>query len=231
MYPSYYEFGYGMENAGLALAPVLVTRGVPSAMLSIAAYVLTALALYTIAKRRCINHPWLAWVPVANLWLLGSLSDQYRYVAKGQIKSKRKLLLILKAVSFFLTVSVLALVLTAGVKGFRMASYNIFADRILEELLPILLWIAGIALPLAVASIAFAVVYFMALYDVYSSCDPDNDVLFLVLSILFGNIAKPLLLLLSRQKDLGMPPRREEPVRQPEWEAPAQESWDNKDYL
>ena len=52
MYPSYYEFGYGMENAGLALAPVLVTRGVPSAMLSIAAYVLTALALYTIAKRR-----------------------------------------------------------------------------------------------------------------------------------------------------------------------------------
>ena len=46
--------------------------------LSIAAYVLQALGLYTIAKRRGISNPWLAWVPVAWVWVLGSISDQFR---------------------------------------------------------------------------------------------------------------------------------------------------------
>ena len=62
-------------------------------LLSIAGYVLTALALYTIARRRGLKNPWLAWIPVADCWLLGSLSDQYRYVVKGEHKSKRKILL------------------------------------------------------------------------------------------------------------------------------------------
>ena len=52
---------------------------------SVVTYVLTSLGLYTMAKRRMINHPWLSWVPVANMWILGSLSDQYRYVARGQV--------------------------------------------------------------------------------------------------------------------------------------------------
>ena len=33
-------------------------------LLSIAGYVLTALALYTIARRRGLRNPWLAWIPV-----------------------------------------------------------------------------------------------------------------------------------------------------------------------
>ena len=41
-------------------------------------YVLQSLGLYTIAERRGIRNPWLAWVPVANMWVLGSISDQYQ---------------------------------------------------------------------------------------------------------------------------------------------------------
>ena len=61
--------------------------------LSILAYILQALALYTIAKRRGIRKPWLAWIPFGNSWILGSLSDQYHYVTKRTIKNRRKLLL------------------------------------------------------------------------------------------------------------------------------------------
>jgi hypothetical protein len=32
--------------------------------------------MYTIAKRRQINHPWMAWVPVVDMYLLGCISDQ-----------------------------------------------------------------------------------------------------------------------------------------------------------
>ena len=46
--------------------------------LAIVSYVLLAWGLFTIAKRRGINKPWLAWIPVVNVWMLGCISDQYR---------------------------------------------------------------------------------------------------------------------------------------------------------
>ena len=71
----------------------------------------------------------------------------------------------------------------------------------------------------------------MALYDVYRSMDPSNSVLFLVLSILFG-VTEPFFLFFNRNKDLGMPPRREDPIREPEapvFEAPVREFWEADD--
>lgn len=237
MSPYYYEFTYMLEELGLVLVPALIS-GIPSGLLGIAGYVLTALALYTIAQRRCIDHAWLAWVPVANLWLLGSLSDQYRYVVRGQIKSKRKVLLLLKVICICLTVSVLAMTIAMVAKGYQSAMYGMRGDRILENLMVPLMVTLGISLPLAGVHIALAVVYYMALYDVYTSCDPDNNVLFLVLSILFSRLTKPLFLLLSRNKDLGMPPRKEEIP----WESPPENQfpldpnapvsgWDDLEYL
>ena len=63
--------------------------------IGIASYVLSSLGLYTVAERRKLRHPWLAWIPIGNAWLLGSISDQYQYVAKGKVKNRRKILLAL----------------------------------------------------------------------------------------------------------------------------------------
>lgn len=38
-------------------------------------YVLQSIALFTIAKNRGMKSAWCAWVPLANAWLLGSVSD------------------------------------------------------------------------------------------------------------------------------------------------------------
>ena len=35
-------------------------------------------AFYTVAVRRGLKNAWLAWIPVADAWLVGSISDQYR---------------------------------------------------------------------------------------------------------------------------------------------------------
>ena len=91
---NFYPDPYLMEDVLLSLIPVL-TSAVPSSLLGIATYVLSSMALYTLASRRRIEKAWLSWVPVLNVWIVGSLSDQYRYVVKGQYKSKRKSLLIL----------------------------------------------------------------------------------------------------------------------------------------
>ena len=73
----YYSYSYGSgEEALMGLMSTLMS--IPASIIQIAVYVFTSLALYTIAKRRGINHPWLSWIPVANVWILGSIADQYR---------------------------------------------------------------------------------------------------------------------------------------------------------
>ena len=96
MYTSYYF------DRALSLAARVLTGGVVP-LLSVAIYVFTALALHTMAKRRGIACPWLAWIPVANLWLIGSLSDQYRYLTRGQMKHRRMILPVLEIVTVVLS--------------------------------------------------------------------------------------------------------------------------------
>ena len=229
-----YEFSYMMED-GLGVILSGLASSIPSGLLSIVSYVLTSLALYTLAQRRGINKPWLSWIPVVNVWVLGSLSDQYRYVVRGENKSKRKVLLILNLISAILSGVVLVMVLGAVVELIGGAIYGMSQAALMESVMGLVVSVVGVSLPMVGVAIAKAVVYFMALYDVYTSMDPGNNVLFLVLSILFG-IIKPFFLFFNRNKDLGMPPRRQEP----QWQEPEQPQWqpqdpwenaDNKDYL
>lgn len=202
----HYQFAYAIED-GLALLPGLLSM-IPSGAIHIATYVLTSLALYTMANRRGINHPWLSWVPVLNVWIIGSLSDQYRYVVKGQDRSKRKVLLTLSIISSVITAIMVLLVIAAAAEVLGDAMYGMLDEDTWEDIIGPALGLLGLALPLAGVKIAEVIFRYMALYDVYTSCDPQYNVLFLVLSILFG-ITEPFFLFFSRNKDLGMPPRRE----------------------
>ena len=86
------EVAYIAFWVGLVIAVV-------AGLWALAMYVLKSVGLYTIARRRGLKNPWMAWVPVLNDWLLGSISDQYRYVVKGQIRNRRIVLLMLVIVS------------------------------------------------------------------------------------------------------------------------------------
>lgn len=197
------EYMYAIENT----VENTISFGSVSSLVSVAAYVFSALALYTIAQRRGIRNAWLAWVPVVSVWILGSISDQYRYVVRGEVKSKRKVLLtvnilnaVLSIVAFVRLIVTVVMLITSGGHGFDEMD-------IIRQLLSSL----AFYIPVLILGIVGLVVQIMALYDVYSSCDPANNVLYLVLSIIPGvsQIAKPLFLFLCRDRDDGMPPRRE----------------------
>lgn len=160
---------------------------------SIAAYVLGSLGLYTVAQRRGIRRSWLAWVPVGNMWILGSLSDQYQYIAQGKVKNRRKIILTLAIVLFAVYFLWLFAVIICAVAGGEMGA-------VLAMLLGLLV--------IAVVAIWLAVCEYMAYYDLFKSCEPDNAVLYLVLSILFS-VSLPFFVFACRKKDLGMPPRRQ----------------------
>ena len=188
-------------------------------LLSIAGYVLTALALYTIARRRGLRNPWLAWIPVADSWLLGSLSDQYRYVLKGEHRSKRKILLFFRVLITIMWISLMGLLVNLCFHAVGGAFWGAMSDERMFQILHQAMNLLVLCLPLMGISIAYAVFRYMALYDIYKSLDPENCVLFLVLSILFG-VTEPFFLFFSREKDGGMPPRK-----QPVQDAPSSNDW------
>ena len=172
---------------------------------SVGVYVLQSLSLYAISKRRGIHNPWLSWIPVGNMWILGCISDQYQYVVKGKVKNKRKALLILNILLGLLTAVVF--VLFAALVWIALEDAHTWDDTgavVFFSMIPASLATAGL-------SIALTVVWYIALYDLYCSCEPNNSVLYLVLGILV-NITLPIFLFICRNKDLGMPPRKPEPA-------------------
>lgn len=202
--------GFGAFVFGVLLLIYLFTIG-----LSIATYVLNSLGMYAIAKRRGIHNPWLAWVPVGNVWVLGSISDQYQYVAKGKVRNRRKVLLGLYIAIVAATVLLFVMAFVTGIRiglsegntaAIGAAAGGYFAGAILFYFAMIVL---------ALVQTVFA---YIALYDLYASCEPGNATLYLVLSILF-NITIALFTFICRKKDLGMPPRKQpepaQPVYQP----------------
>lgn len=204
---------HSLEYLGSGLWLILQTLfGMPT-LLAIASYVLTALALYTIARRRGLRNPWLAWIPVANSWLLGSLSDQYRYVVKGEHKSKRIILLFFRILIAIMWISLFGLLIRLCFHAFDSIFWDTMSEERIFQILHQALNLLVVFLPLLGISIAYAVFRYMALYDLYKSLDPGNCVMFLVLSILFG-VTEPFFLFFSRNKDDGMPPRRQ-PVQEP----------------
>ncbi len=167
--------------------------------LALASYILQSLGMYAIAKRRGINRPWLAWVPFGNMWMMGCISDQYRYLTKNQQTQRRRILLLLQ---ILLTVLSVPMLVTAF-----SALGQISATPDLRTLTTLTAGFGLTSFPYSVASIVATVLQYMCLYDLYRSCDPDYGVLFLVLSILISPLI-PFFVFFSRNKDKGLPPRQ-----------------------
>ena len=210
----YYDYGMdAAESIGLASGFLSMFVGFyfliifGSIAISLASYILQSLGYYTIANRRGIKNPWLAWIPFGVTWIIGSISDQYQYVTKGRTKNRRKLLLGLSIgifVFYILWVIVMVMAAIMAETGVGAAFLGLIA-------------IFG-ALGIFAIAIASAILQYMCLYDLYRSCNPENSVLVLILSIVVSWLA-PVLVFACRNKDLGMPPRRR-PNPQPAYTAP-----------
>lgn len=176
-------------------------------VVGILSYVLRSLGVYTIAKRRDIRHPWFAWVPIVDHYLLGCIADQYQYVVKGRIRSRRKVLLgmnIAMAVISMIYVIAYVVIVIQAVSG---ALEGMSEYAMMQEIMAPLMAVSLLSLPMMVLSIVTIVFRYIALYDLYSSCTPQNNVTFLVLSIIFG-VTEPFFIFFNRKKDDGMPPRK-----------------------
>lgn len=165
---------------------------------SVLCYVLYGIGLQTIAKRRGIRNGWMAWLPIVNGWILGSISDQYQYLVKGKIKNRRKYLLFLQIGITVLNAlygasAVVQVLYAVPVGGYLVCRYAV-----------------------AAFSVILAVIEYFAYFDLYRSCKPDRKVVYLILSIVLP-VTLPFFVFSCRELDGGMPPRKQPQIpREPE---------------
>ena len=193
--PYYYDelpiTGMDEEVLATVMAILLGVLGVVL-LFSLVFWIISSLSLHAIAKRRGIRNAWLAWVPVGNEWILGSIADQYQHLIQAKITARRKLLLGLTFGSF--------------VMGVVNSLSGVLTDMMAHTEQELMLWgilsllFSVLALGVNIAALVF---YHMSNYDLYRSCNPKNAVTFLVLGIIFP-VAQPFFYLSCRKKDLGM---------------------------
>ena len=196
-----------------SLKNVAISLNIGSFSVTAAAYILMALGLYAIAKKRDLKNPWLAWIPVADLWLLGCISDQYRYVTKGQERNRRKVMLGL-AIAELATTPVVTVLLGVGVIGLiaTVFSGSLAATGTgIIAMLVVLVLCLLLFLGLAVVSVVLQVHRCCALYDLFCSCESKHKTLYSVLSIVASclgiHLVPAILVFICREKEEGMPPR------------------------
>lgn len=201
----------GMEEAmelGMGYFIVIIAIYLLAIVWSIAAYVLQGLGMYTIAKRRQIRHPWMAWVPVLSTYLLGCVSDQYQHIVNKRTTKRRVVLLV--CMILFLLVYIGFCVSSFGMMFEMIDSPEIMGgyasdEQLMEAVLAPVLSIIGLSFVMTIVVIVLAVFEYVALYDLYASCWPNCKVGFLLLSIFLG-VATPILVFICRKKDEGMVP-------------------------
>ena len=152
-------------------------------------------------------------------------------MVKGKNKNKRKWLLGLNIamwvvyIVFFVFFGIMMFDVVSGAMG------GMSEDQLLAGLMGPMMGMLGSMIPYMGLAIAVMVVRYIAMYDLYTSCNPQNNVLFLVLSIFFS-VTEPFFIFFNRKKDGGMPPRRVQAQPQyippqPSYEPP-QEPWENQ---
>ena len=143
---------------------------------------ISSFGMYRIAKRRNLPCPWLAWIPLINLWTLGSIADQHTFFKQKKRGVLRWFMLVHMAVSALICI---ALWTDGAVSAFFTAD-------------------TGAAVPfLFLLGLAGTGAVFVALARLYASCLPRQSPIFTMLSILFS-IPTPFFMLKCCDKDYLM---------------------------
>lgn len=182
-----------------------------SAVIGIAIYLLESISVYKMAKSAEIKNPWLAFVPVANDWVFGTLAEKYK--KKNGTKSARFgiILPVLEGIVLIETIAltIFTVISVKEITGYALDAVNTSTEMAPEQfmsLIPVII----LYFALMAVAIAYAVVFFIALWRVYYSFDKSNATLYIVLSVIF-TISVPIILFIIRNRKPEFDPHNNMP--------------------
>lgn len=182
-----------------------------SAVIGIAIYLLESISVYKMAKSAEIKNPWLAFIPVANDWVFGTLAEKYK--KKNGTKSARfgMILPVLEGIVLIeaIALTIFTVISVKEITGYALDAVNTSTEMVPEQfmsLIPVII----LYFALMAVAIAYAVVFFIALWRVYSSFDKSNATLYIVLSVIF-TISVPIILFIIRNRKPEFDPHNNMP--------------------
>lgn len=182
-----------------------------SAVIGIAIYLLESISVYKMAKSAQIKNPWLAFIPVANDWVFGTLAEKYK--KKNGTKSARFgiILPVLEGIVLIeaIALTIFTVISIKEITGYALDAVNTSSEMAPEQfmsLIPVII----LYFALMAVAIAYAVVFFIALWRVYSSFDKSNATLYIVLSVIF-TISVPIILFIIRNRKPEFDPHNNVP--------------------
>lgn len=137
-------------------------------VIGIAVYIFHSIGLYRLAKNQGIENAWLAWIPIGNYYIIGTVAKKSNYI-KTKIPRLDMILPICGAVYVALS--------------FVPSIINIFAS--LAGSYASILSMGISSLVISLLGLCFTAFLVFVYYHIYKLYDPNNAVLFTVLSV-FG---------------------------------------------
>ena len=204
------ELGVPDETVSFFLAIFIGTFTI-SLLIGLALYLLESIGVYKMEKSAEIKNPWLAFIPVANGWVFGTLAEKYK--KKNGTKSARFgiILPVLEGIVLIeaIALTIFTVISIKEITGYALDAVNTSSEMAPEQFMSLISVIILYFALMAVA-IAYAVVFFIALWRVYSSFDKPNATLYIVLSVVF-TISVPIILFIIRNRKPEFDPHNNVP--------------------
>ncbi len=204
------ELGVPDETVSFFLAIFIGTFTI-SLLIGLALYLLESIGVYKMAKSAEIKNPWLAFIPVANGWVFGTIAEKYK--KKNGTKSARFgiILPVLEGIVLIeaIALTIFTVISIKEITGYALDAVNTSSEMAPEQfmsLIPVII----LYFALMAVAIAYAVVFFIALWRVYSSFDKPNATLYIVLSVVF-TISVPIILFIIRNRKPEFDPHNNVP--------------------
>lgn len=176
--PNYDGFDYYFSApAGIgfaAIAIIVIFAVLLLLAVAVLSYVFSSIGMYTLAKKRGMKNAFLAFIPVASIYLLGKIADDINVTMNKKSNYGQKLLVTCIPI---IVVSELYSVF-AGVSAYVVSEFSRLPIYILMVILLV-------CLVVVVLGVFFLVYMYMCLYKIFKEYSPKKSKTMLVLSILF----------------------------------------------
>ncbi len=200
------EFMYYVATAIYGVAFILLGG------ICLADYILSALGLMRLAKRRGISAPWLSWIPLGNTWIVGSLVNEYDSHNGYNRRWKHWL--------FWATIATLTAVIWYIVELFNLTAImqNLYFDAEFGEA------VARIYLCFIVLAVAGTVINglnYICMFKIYESTVPEKALKYFLISLLVP-LGQPICLYRCSNKGYDCTEEDDEEIMVEVFEIPAE---------
>ncbi len=194
---NFFGSDFPIEEFAEIFAIVIIVSLVIGLLFGLAAYIMHAIAVHHIAKRRKLAAPWLAWIPVARLWTLGAIADEFDKRSSGHDRRFR---------IFYLVLSVLMILCFVGVASAAVSAIEILSSvnlRDMEDVFGAVMAIFGASSGLS-SYITYIYLLLICLesiiiFKIYDSLSPKLALIFTLLYVVVPLFA-PISLLCLKNK-------------------------------